>query len=184
MNEGGHHSVFRQSNADLGSTCTCVQSCPTICDPVGCSRPGSSVHGISQTRILEWVAISSSRGSSQPRDQTWVFCLLHWQAGSLSLVPPGKLAAAAAKSLIGSVHLPFGTVTRKRELSFRQLFVFLYFISVDILSLNSRKYEKYSQLETFEIKGHLAPWLWTSLKGRKVPRGFIYFVSSQEFFFG
>ena len=164
--------------------CTCVQSCPTICDPMDCSRPGSSVHGISQTRILEWVAVSSSRGSSQPRDQTWVFCLLHWQAGSLSLVPPGKLAAAAAKSLIGSVHLPFGTVTRKRELSFRQLFVFLYFISVDILSLNSRKYEKYSQLETFEIKGHLAPWLWTSLKGRKVPRGFIYFVSSQEFFLG
>ena len=40
------------------------------CDPMDCSPPGSSVHGIIQARILEWVAISSSRGSSQPKDQT------------------------------------------------------------------------------------------------------------------
>ena len=44
-----------------------TQSCPTLCDPVDCSLPGSSVHGILQARILEWVAISFSRGSSQPR---------------------------------------------------------------------------------------------------------------------
>ena len=53
--------------------CVCVlvtQSCLTLCDPVDCSPPGSSVHGILQARILEWVAISSSMGSSQPRDQT------------------------------------------------------------------------------------------------------------------
>ena len=49
-----------------------AQSCPTLCDPVDCILPGSSVHGILQARILEWVAISFSRGSSQPRDQTWV----------------------------------------------------------------------------------------------------------------
>ena len=42
-------------------------SCPTLCDPMDCSPPGSSVHGISLARILEWVAISYSRGSSQPR---------------------------------------------------------------------------------------------------------------------
>ena len=41
-----------------------AQSCPTLCDPVDCSPPGSSVHGILQARILEWVAISFSRGSS------------------------------------------------------------------------------------------------------------------------
>ena len=41
-----------------------TQSCPTLCDPVDCSPPGSSVHGILQARILEWVAISFSRGSS------------------------------------------------------------------------------------------------------------------------
>ena len=49
-----------------------AQSCPTLCDPVDCSPPGSSIHGILQARILEWVAISFSRGSSQPRDQTQV----------------------------------------------------------------------------------------------------------------
>ena len=48
--------------------CACVhtQSCPTLYNPMDCSPPGSSVHGISQARILEWVAISSPRGSSQP----------------------------------------------------------------------------------------------------------------------
>ena len=50
----------------------CSQSCPTLCDPMGCSLPGSSVHGILQARILEWVAIPFSRASSQPGDQTWV----------------------------------------------------------------------------------------------------------------
>ena len=52
-----------------------AQSCPTLCDPVDCSPPGSSVHGILQARILEWVAISFSRGSSRPRDQTQVSCI-------------------------------------------------------------------------------------------------------------
>ena len=49
-----------------------TQSCLTLCDPTDCSPPGSSVHGILQARILEWVAISFSRGSSRPRDQTQV----------------------------------------------------------------------------------------------------------------
>ena len=45
-----------------------AKSCPTLCDPIDCSLPGSSIHGIFQTRILEWVAISFSRGSSPRRD--------------------------------------------------------------------------------------------------------------------
>ena len=49
-----------------------AQSCPTLCNPMDCSPPGSSIHGILQARILEWVAISSSRGSSRPRDRTQV----------------------------------------------------------------------------------------------------------------
>ena len=56
-----------------------LQSCLTLCNAMDCSPPGSSVHGILQARILEWVAISFSRGSSRPR-----------QAGSLPLVPSGK----------------------------------------------------------------------------------------------
>ena len=57
--------------------CVCVhaqalslQSCPTVFDSLDCSPPGSSVHGISQARMLEWVAMPPSRGSSQPRDRT------------------------------------------------------------------------------------------------------------------
>ena len=50
-----------------------AQSCPTLCDPVDRSPPGSSVHGILQVRVLEWVAISFSRESSPPRDQTQVY---------------------------------------------------------------------------------------------------------------
>ena len=68
----------------------CAQSCLTFCDPMDYSLLGSSVPGILQARILEWVAISSSRGSSQPRDQTHTSCLLHWQADSLPTAPPGK----------------------------------------------------------------------------------------------
>ena len=49
-----------------------LQSCPTLCDPVACGPPGSSVHGILQTRIPEWIAIFFTRGSSQPRDQTHI----------------------------------------------------------------------------------------------------------------
>ena len=47
-----------------------LQSCPVLCDPMDCNMPGSSVHGILQARILEWVAMHSSRGSSQTRDGT------------------------------------------------------------------------------------------------------------------
>ena len=76
---------------ELGQWCTYVhakslQLCLTICNPENCSPPGSSVHGILQTRVMEWVALPSSRGSSWCRNQTRVSCLLHWQAGSLPLV--------------------------------------------------------------------------------------------------
>ena len=68
-----------------------AQSCPTLCDPVDCSLPGFSIHGILQARILEWVTISFSRGSSRPRDRTCVsYVSLHWQAGSLPLAPLGN----------------------------------------------------------------------------------------------
>ena len=49
--------------------------CLTLCDPLDRSLPGSSVHGILQARILEWVAMPSFRGSSQPRDGAWVSCI-------------------------------------------------------------------------------------------------------------
>ena len=52
-----------------------TQSCPTLCYFMDCGPSGSSVHGILQARILEWVAMPFSRGSSQPRDQTLVSCI-------------------------------------------------------------------------------------------------------------
>ena len=51
-----------------------AQLCPTLCDPLNCSPPGSSVHEIFQARILKWVAFPFSKGSSQPRDWTQVSC--------------------------------------------------------------------------------------------------------------
>ena len=51
-----------------------TQSCPTLCGPMDCSLPGFSVHGILQTRILKWVGIPFSRGSSWLRVRTWVSC--------------------------------------------------------------------------------------------------------------
>ena len=60
--------------------CSVAQSCLTLCDPMDCSLPGSSVQEILQARILEWVAIASSRGSYPPLTH-----LLHWQADSLPL---------------------------------------------------------------------------------------------------
>ena len=52
-----------------------AQLCLTLCDPIDCNLPGSSVHGILQGRIQEWAAIPFSRGSSRPRDWTWVSCI-------------------------------------------------------------------------------------------------------------
>ena len=63
--------IFIEHLIPLLSVCVLsLQLCPTLCDPMDCSPPGSSVHGILQTRRLEWVAMPSSRGSSRDRDRT------------------------------------------------------------------------------------------------------------------
>ena len=64
-----------------------TQPCPTLCDPVDCSLPGSSLHGILQARILEWVAISFSGDLSNPGIEPWSPAL---QADALTFEPPGK----------------------------------------------------------------------------------------------
>ena len=66
---------FKVSLLKKYNSCVCTQSPLTLCDPVDCSPPGSSVHESSQARILEQVAISSSRGSSRPRDGNPVSCV-------------------------------------------------------------------------------------------------------------
>ena len=76
------------------SVCVVIQSCHTLCDSMDCSPPSSSVHGIFHARILTQVAISSDRGSSQPRDWTCVSCMgrqilvfITEQPGKLRLLP-------------------------------------------------------------------------------------------------
>ena len=69
-----------------------TQSCPTLCDPMDCSLPRSSVHGIFQARVLEWVVISFARGSSKPRDWTRVFGIVSrsftiWATGKSYIHP-------------------------------------------------------------------------------------------------
>ena len=69
----------------------CAQLCSTLCGPMDCSPPGPCVHGILQARILEWLAIFSSRGSfPTQRLNPCLSCLLHWQMDPLLLAPPGK----------------------------------------------------------------------------------------------
>ena len=64
-----------------------AQSRPTLCNPMDCSLPGSSVHGMLQARILEWVAMPLSKGSSSPWDRTWIS---HIVGRFLPSEPPGK----------------------------------------------------------------------------------------------
>ena len=63
-------SVYNMRERERANEVT--QLCPTLCDHLDCSLPGFSIHGIFQARVLEWFAISLSRGSSQPRDRTQV----------------------------------------------------------------------------------------------------------------
>ena len=67
--------LYKDGVPSLLSCFSSVQSCPTLCNPMNCSLPGSSVHEIFQARVLEWAAISYSTGFSQPRDQTQVSCI-------------------------------------------------------------------------------------------------------------
>ena len=84
---GGGSSVLQLSSHSLLFGCSVVSD---SCNPLDCSPPGSSVHGISQARTLGWVAISFSRGSSRLKDGTCVFCLsrwilYHWATGALNI---------------------------------------------------------------------------------------------------
>ena len=84
----------------FNTLCLVAQSCPTLCEPEDCSPPVSSVHGLLQARILEWVAIPFSRRTSQPTDWTQISCIT---SRFLPVWATGKFieyaAAAAAKSL-------------------------------------------------------------------------------------
>ena len=83
-----------------------LQSCLTLCDPKDCSPLSSSVHRILQARILDWVAISSFRGSSQPRNQTGIACISYIVRKILFNWALQKLAAAKSLQLCPTLYDP------------------------------------------------------------------------------
>ena len=89
----GIESLFKKQ-----CMCLVTQSCLTLCNPLDCSPPGSSVHGIFQARTLEWVAISSARGSSWPRDWTLPPLSPALAARFFTTDPPGKPQEARGKA--------------------------------------------------------------------------------------
>ena len=73
--------LWRKWRWSICTSAKSLQSCLTFCDPMNCSLPGSSVHGIFQAKVPEWVAMPTSRGSSQPRDWfhiSYVSCIERW----------------------------------------------------------------------------------------------------------
>ena len=107
-------ALYRKSMATPSMCAKSLQSCLSLCDPVDCSPPSSSVYGIPQAWILEWVAMPSSRGSSWPRDRTHISHIyLYLQVGFLPLCFPrgskGKESACNAGdwgSIPGSGRCP------------------------------------------------------------------------------
>ena len=98
---------YKRGNLDTSMYLLVSQSCPALWHPMDYSPPGFSVHGIYQARILEWVAISFSRGSSQPRDQTRVSCIASqfftiWATSEVMYKPTGESSLSALRR-----HQPF-----------------------------------------------------------------------------
>ena len=105
-----------------------IQSRQTLCDPIDCSLPGSSVHGILQARILNWVAFPCSRKSFQPRDQTWVSCtagkfftvwatreMWKTESGPAATGAPAQALLGAAVALLCYVSCNPGTVVHRGQ---------------------------------------------------------------------
>ena len=88
--------------------CSITQSCPTLRNSMECSPPGSSVHRIFQARILEWVAISYSRGIFPTQGSNLrLLHLLHWQADSFPLCHPGSLGNSMEVPKKLKIQLPY-----------------------------------------------------------------------------
>ena len=112
--------------------CSLTQSCPSLCDPTDCSPTGSTVHGILQGRILEWVAMPFSRGSSE----TWVSCI----AGRFSII------RATREAQLSSVQ----------SLSRARLFATLWTTACHAsLSINSQSLPKLTSIELMMPSNHL-----------------------------
>ena len=113
---GPREQSSNSSTHPAACVCSVIQSSLTLCNPIDFSPPGTSVHGILQERILEWVAISFSRGSSRPRDQTHISCtgrqiLYHWATWEAphSMHTPSKSAYGTGHSDLRQIWYIFAT---------------------------------------------------------------------------
>ena len=141
-----------------------TQLCLSLCDPMDCSPPGSSVHGILQARTLEWVAISFSRGSSWPRDWTWVSCI----AGRFSSSEPQGKPFLFVKYIIiwrlrkvtKAVHLKLVSENQNdfyaTPISFFFLFFYFIFWPCSMWDLSSPT-RNWTCAPTLVVQGH-NPW--------------------------
>ena len=114
-----------------------LQSCLTHCDPMDCSSPGSSVHGILQARILEWVAMPFSRGSSQPRGLThlsWILCI----AGRFSPAEPyhEDISSSALERPMGQKLSSIPNSQGRAEASCQQLYAWTTYRSINSSALS------------------------------------------------
>ena len=93
-----------------------LRSCPTLCNPMDCSPPGSSVHGILQARVLEWVAMPSSRESSPPRVKSAsLISLLHWQEGSFTTRATWEFHGVAVRHDLDTEQQPQSTKQKNKQ---------------------------------------------------------------------
>ena len=99
----------------IDTRCLVTRLCPAACDPMDCSLPGSSVHGILQARVLEWVAISFSRGSSWPRDRTHVSCVSHIRGEFFTVGLPGKPTMEYYLAIKNNEIMPFAAIWWRRQ---------------------------------------------------------------------
>ena len=107
--------LFKACRIVPGSESEVAQSCPTLWDPLDCSLPGSSVHGIFQARVLEWFAISFSRGSFWLRDQTQVSCIagrcfILWATREAQVKPNSVILNGSQSSSLKSKNLVLSLV--------------------------------------------------------------------------
>ena len=126
-----------------------AQSCLTLCNPIDCSPPGSSVDGILQVRILEWVAISFPRGSSWPRDWTHVSCIagrffIVWATGKVPQSYTKKVFMVHLKSKIWFTVFFFDKYGREERMST------WHYSTRDLHYLSTRGYARVSTPLLFE----------------------------------
>ena len=118
-----------------------AQSCPTLCNPMDCSLPGSSVPGILQAGILGWVAISFSRRSSQPRDRTWVSCIA------------GRRFTIWATREVSTLHLRVGHYCKFCGLSCRVIWWSFYLLKGLISKVYSYTFQFFFKWNQFCLSG-------------------------------